>query len=342
MKRLDHISLLKIFAFTLVFFGHGIHAYIEPWLVPNPDENSALLAIFDFIYTFHVPLFIAISGFLFALSTKPVKSVGDFFRLLGKKILRLLVPYYAVGLFIMYPLYHFTNIGEEPITLLGVLLGPDAYHLWFLQLLFVIALIVMIVRPILDRFPLVILGATVLLHIFAAFGLFNSFSELPFQIGKVPEYLIYFLAGYHFLKEREKVDKKILESKDEAFVIPWVFILGPLLITTDIYIRFITDVPVIKTLLAFGLILAAYAGALLICDAKKDLFKNSVIKWLDKNNFTIYLLHDMAIMLTMRQVADFDMGAAISLSLLVALVVSVPLAEFISRFKITRFLVGGK
>ena len=63
MKRLDWIDALKGFAILSVVIGHCIDG------VRKGDTYSeyayALQAAFDFIYAFHMPLFFAISGYVF-------------------------------------------------------------------------------------------------------------------------------------------------------------------------------------------------------------------------------------------------------------------------------------
>ncbi|WP_052356695.1 acyltransferase family protein [[Clostridium] dakarense] len=49
----DNLKVLLIF---LVVFGHLIERYI--------NTNDTLMGMYMFIYTFHMPLFIFISGFL--------------------------------------------------------------------------------------------------------------------------------------------------------------------------------------------------------------------------------------------------------------------------------------
>ena len=50
------IDNLKVILIFLVVFGHLIERYI--------DTNSTLLGVYMFIYIFHIPLFVFVSGFL--------------------------------------------------------------------------------------------------------------------------------------------------------------------------------------------------------------------------------------------------------------------------------------
>lgn len=104
----DNLKVLLIF---LVVFGHLIERYI--------DTNNTLMGIYMFIYTFHMPLFIFISGFL---SKNINKSNKVFFR-------NLLIPYIVLNI-IWYSLaYIYTGEANLPIIYPG-------WTLWFLLSLF--------------------------------------------------------------------------------------------------------------------------------------------------------------------------------------------------------------
>lgn len=104
----DNLKVLLIF---LVVFGHLIERYI--------NTNDTLMGMYMFIYTFHMPLFIFISGFL---SKNIHKSKRIFFN-------NLLVPYVVLNV-IWYTLaYLYTGEKNLPIIYPG-------WTLWFLLSLF--------------------------------------------------------------------------------------------------------------------------------------------------------------------------------------------------------------
>lgn len=104
----DNLKVLLIF---LVVFGHLIERYI--------DTNNTLMGIYMFIYTFHMPLFIFISGFL---SKNINKSKKVFLK-------NLLIPYIVLNI-IWYGLaYMYTGEANLPIIYPG-------WTLWFLLSLF--------------------------------------------------------------------------------------------------------------------------------------------------------------------------------------------------------------
>ena len=86
-QRLDFVDLLKGFAIFLMVMGHFL-----AWTFPS-DSNRGVFPLFvkDFIYSFHMPLFFFLSGFLVDLKRNEWKS-SFFLSLISKRIMTLLVP----------------------------------------------------------------------------------------------------------------------------------------------------------------------------------------------------------------------------------------------------------
>lgn len=105
------IDNLKVVLIFLVVFGHLIERYI--------DANNTLMGMYMYIYTFHMPLFVFISGYL---SKNISKSKRIFFE-------NLLIPYIILNI-IWYSLaYLYTTNIKIPILYPG-------WTLWFLLSLF--------------------------------------------------------------------------------------------------------------------------------------------------------------------------------------------------------------
>lgn len=65
-------------------------------------ENRYLAMLADVIYLFHMPLFVTISGAVYAIGKQSGKY-QDFKSLLVNKVRRLLVPYYFVAYLFVVP-----------------------------------------------------------------------------------------------------------------------------------------------------------------------------------------------------------------------------------------------
>lgn len=128
--RIDWLDICKGLGIILVVLGHA----------PLPSDIKA------FIYSFHMPLFFFLSGFVF--STKKYYNFFDFFK---NRFSRLIIPYFLLSaiLTIVYITYE-KAINEYPFTVTEVILGfiysnsehlKIAVPLWFLTCIFIVSLI---------------------------------------------------------------------------------------------------------------------------------------------------------------------------------------------------------
>ena len=92
------------------------------------------------IYTFHMPLFMALSGAVFSLQLSKGKY-GELMLFVKNKFRRLLLPFLLTALFVSIPLKYFSGYWEQSDSLIGdivigQLLLQGNSHLWFLPTLF--------------------------------------------------------------------------------------------------------------------------------------------------------------------------------------------------------------
>lgn len=89
MKRIEWIDDLKGFAIFLIVLGHVLATFAN---MSQGNSKQISDTVFEFIYSFHVPLFFIIAGITF--------SAKDQFTLFfKKKFYRLMLPYYSWGFF---------------------------------------------------------------------------------------------------------------------------------------------------------------------------------------------------------------------------------------------------
>jgi fucose 4-O-acetylase-like acetyltransferase len=138
------IDVLRGFAILLVVVGHSIQYgngfnYLENKLF---YENI----VFIFIYTFHMPLFMLISGYLFAKSikNKPLKE------LLYNRLSKILLPVLIWNaVFLSIRILWKTLIKNENFeidTMLFQFINDSTNSLWFLWAIFYCSICVIIVR----------------------------------------------------------------------------------------------------------------------------------------------------------------------------------------------------
>ncbi|KAF1298816.1 hypothetical protein BAU15_14125 [Enterococcus sp. JM4C] len=183
-----NLSFLQNFGIFLVVLGHSL---------PTEGITSPVAWFRSVIYSFHMPLFMAISGFLFIYSSG---TKGDYLNFVKNKFFRLLIPYFTISTIAFFPKVILSRYAYRPIELsvnsfVNNLIYPSENAIiffWFLPTLFVIFLI----SPLIERGiktkwkQLIISLAFVVLNTFSATSTFKIFN-----ISGVMEYLVYFWCG---------------------------------------------------------------------------------------------------------------------------------------------------
>lgn len=204
--RIEWIDTAKGLGILLVMLGHLEIDALEEW-----------------IYSFHMPMFFFLSGYVF-------KAESDFFTFLKKKCRTILIPYFFMGfLIILYETiidlidktYTFKGLLEKLHTLLIQIRGWD---LWFLASLFWLNIIFFILIK-LCRNAYIALAVTILF----SYGGFYYYSQkgtgLFWNIDVCFFSLFFFALGY-LLKSKFSVQiMHFLKSKThtlEAFILCWV------------------------------------------------------------------------------------------------------------------------
>lgn len=124
MQRLISFDIAKAICIILVVIGHYV-----------PDNSPALyVGTHDIIYTFHMPLFMFASGFIY-MATKREMPYGQF---LWKKVKRLMVPYLSVSAVVITIklLTEGHAYVQNPVTAVSYLkmfyLPEAGFFLWFI------------------------------------------------------------------------------------------------------------------------------------------------------------------------------------------------------------------
>ena len=98
VKRYPWIDVLYTIGITLVIFGHS---HPSDWSVFSGTIFEKLII---FIYTFHMPLFFFIAGFLFMNSNAIGKN--GYGKWIKEKCIRLLTPYVVLSVIALIPKYY--------------------------------------------------------------------------------------------------------------------------------------------------------------------------------------------------------------------------------------------
>lgn len=134
----EEINIAKGIGIILVVLGHAF---------PNIKANGMSGFIFDYIYSFHMPLFIFLAGFV---SQKYLFCNKNLIRktYIKERFSRLIIPYFALGLLYLplkLLLSNSANVKYSITELWRILVGNNPnFALWTLYTLFIMALITVV------------------------------------------------------------------------------------------------------------------------------------------------------------------------------------------------------
>ncbi len=204
MRRLDSITTLQSFGIFLVVLGHSFTLRNTSGVQPIAAEW-----IYYFIYSFHMPLFVFISGFLFIYTNAGRKVI--FSRFLSKKIKRLFVPYLIISTIafvikVILPQHAMRPIGFSFSDYIRGLAFPQynpIIFFWFLPTIFILLSIAPLIKIIILRTNvLVSLGVLPLLM---ALNIFDPVEFNLFGLRSAVSTLVYFYTGClaaHYFREK--------------------------------------------------------------------------------------------------------------------------------------------
>lgn len=207
------ISFLQTFTIILVVVGHCF--------IGEAGEEPLVYGMM-WIYSFHMPMFILLSGWLFSYKYKDnLYSI----RLFGKdsfvvgKVRRLLVPYFLLSSIVFLFKPYLSNYAARPIGFtfdeyLYQLLYPYDNvmgQLWFLPTLFFIFLIVVVINKLLSTIPLRVSQVMMLLVFLICSLLFKPLQIEILNISGILHYLFYFQLGV--VIQRYEILEKIGKTK---------------------------------------------------------------------------------------------------------------------------------
>ncbi len=179
-KRYEEIDALKGFAMFLVVLGHSIIVYPI-----NLHENNFFNNLYEFVSTFHLPLFFIISGYCFSYK-------DSYKQYITKKFKRILIPYLIFSLLnillrTLAP--SLVNKSDDFVTLLmNVIFNGGEY--WFLYTLFMIFVFYPLIYKV-NRNKVI----AIILEILLLIASLLNVKVNMFCITSLLKYLFYFSSG---------------------------------------------------------------------------------------------------------------------------------------------------
>ena len=195
-KRVEYIDVLKGFAIILVIIGHIADGYINANIFI--DNTSVLKNTYNIIYSFHMPLFLFLSGYVFYLAYFKDKEVDN--SRIGTQLLNIFLLYIIFSIIqwcFKYFMGSFVNNKVKISDLAMLLIKPMAPY-WYLYNLFFYYIIVLAWEKLSkNRITDLIFGiGTIILSI-----IFNNISLIYF--------FNYFFMGICFSKYNLKIKNSL-------------------------------------------------------------------------------------------------------------------------------------
>lgn len=320
-NRTISLDIARAITIILVVIGH---------YMPDTSPNWYVI-LHRFIYSFHMPLFLFISGFIYMQTLKKESYLAFVIR----KIKRLMIPYFTTSfLVITIRLLSSSNTSlENPVNLFSYIemfyLPVAGFFLWFIWVLFIIFLII----PFFKTFKAIcILSLISVVLYFLPINLPQYFCLAEFKF-----YFLYFMFGVLFfhLPKAKQICKNI------SLYIYFVLLLG-LFISMEL-----------STYFNITVILTALVGIATVCKLSIQLSKYTghlrfFLLSISSSSYIIYLLHTTfegfgkAIIPKIITFSNFNISFILCTMLIVTLGIIGPYFAYIliQRNKISCFLFG--
>lgn len=309
----------------LVVLAHVSKIYTPKGAIPVNGENIILLYLTNFIYTFHMPVFVAISGMVFYICKVSLNKYNDGLAFVKNKFKRLIIPFITILFVIVVPVLHIVHLcGGGGVG--SILLMKDLRHLWYLPTLFFI-----LIKPIIRK------NKSLCLVLFILINMGSGFFPHYFQIPNVAKFMLYFYLGYLFEEWRQ--------GKKSVTILSLSMVLA-------FQIACFIGITLLEGKQTFGLnailgILCATSGLYIVYGLCFMLSKSesqllpSFMKVMSRDSYGIYLFHPMIIYLLFYAIRDesYNSWLVFSVISILALSLSMLLTQVIRRTPL-KFSIG--
>lgn len=332
MNRILYIDIAKAICIILVVIGHYC-----------PDDSPQWYQVVNrFIYSFHMPLFMFASGFVYTYR-------GGYSNFISKKIKRLIIPYLTCSVVVisLKLLSQGNAYVENPVSAMSYLkifyLPEAGYFLWFIWALFLMFVITPLFKTRTAR-NLLFLSSIILAYLPVTFpGIFclNQFKHM----------YVYFLFGI-FIRENNVGDIIKNYSHTKMAITAVAFII---LESAHLSMPYMHNAPqqltsLIAAILPFvGIAFIIYASQIIGRHVNADNGRNMLLS-VAAASYVIYLFHTTfegfakaALMkLTLDDGVWYVFTAKAALVIMAGIIFPMLLYNIAKRFKATRFLLGLK
>jgi fucose 4-O-acetylase-like acetyltransferase len=337
-KRIEYIDALKGFAIFCVLWGHSLQ-----YLKGSYDSPHDLM--FEFIYSFHMPLFFMVSGIFFKTSLKLNLKAFTF-----KKGVQLLLPcvvWAAIGILIRSSLDFINGNLHFSLALLKPIINPFGW-IWFLRDLFASYLLVYVSLKFFKKQWLACLSSLIFVFI----------APVPSSLNFL---LPMFWAGI-YLKDNYQI---VMECSKQVLIVAGIVFAVCLLFWDGNYTMYVTpyrllkykplfvDFDIFKIEVAVFRLLIGLFGSLFWFMLFKTIYSNNkffhYINIIGTNTLSIYLLQRLILETWLNRTVNFpNMNIWIydlfftPLVALIVLVFCMIISKIVEKNKFTALLLFGK
>lgn len=211
MKRIEWLDFAKGISIFMVVLGHTLRGIYTHNLYLNYDKYLVIIA--DIIFLFAMPVFFALSGYLF----KPLNSWREYKFFIRKKAINLLIPYVIFS--ILYVCLQHIGTAKNLQSwgsLLLIWYRPISY-LWFLYTLFFIFVIV-------GYFSVINISIKKQVIIYLGMFLITQIVSIPSGVSFSLTWIFFFYLGVLCKKYLFILENKVFEISSILICIVLVFV----------------------------------------------------------------------------------------------------------------------
>lgn len=278
MKREKWIDYTKLFACILVVIGH----LLQGLNLANIKWNQNLYTnINNYIYIFHMPFFMCLSGYLYGKYTK-IESKQNYFQFIKKKIINLGIPYivfYIMTVVISMIFSSSVNSSKGVSDILAIFTHPISPY-WFIYIL----LFIFIIMPIIEW----IFKGNIYLTVFMLLILHVISILLPIDIYVIDLLMIYII--YFYMGKIISIKQNLCSHWGGVLLYIIVFNIISVVICY-LEMNYPSGNVVIQILTLIAAILSLYAFLSLFKNIELKIKPYRFINFLSKYTFPIFLMH---------------------------------------------------
>ena len=333
-RKLNFLDISKVITCFLVVTGHVFCRYRqEDWLGWG-GHNITLTYLASYIYSFHMPLFFMISGYVYGkqMYKKTDSCVLNNVTFIKKKIIRLIVPYIFFSILLTFVLYYVGHFqGSIFKNYYHTFFVSNDTYLWFLPCLFLISILYNSLGTYIQ------IGLYLFLLIFAGLCVSSVYLPNEFQIGNIARYSFFYLMGV-MAQQNEKQLLKLFTAKNAGVLLLMHFIFFYLKMKTWGYVLINDILSIICAL--FGSLLVLIISFLISNDS---ILRSKIVGCFIRDGYSVYLIHPMLIYILYYDI--FKVSGNYYVQVLIAILLSFGISmlfAFILRMVSCAWILGEK